>query len=126
MIAVLHLFTVSSLIVFIWWMPTCFKCSSVKFKTINSLCCVHTTQHKLCTVLMTLIHLKFSSYPSVMPSFFQVAALYKFDSNIFFFVMQQIATQEAVPYSRTSDNILDYAEIKSLMQVIILEYKYYF
>lgn len=40
--------------------------------------------------------------------------------------MQQIATQEAVPYSRTSDNILDYAEIKSLMQVIILEYKYYF
>lgn len=38
--------------------------------------------------------------------------------------MQQTAIQEAAPYSRTSDNILDDAEIKS--QDVILEYKYYF
>lgn len=29
-----------------------------------------------------------------------------------------------MPYSRTSDNILDDAEIKSPMQDIVLEYKY--
>lgn len=62
-----------------------------------------------------------------MPSFFQVAVLSKFDPNMFFFSVQRIATQEAAPYSRTSFyNILDDAEIKSLMQDIILEYKYYF
>lgn len=73
---------------------------------------------------MTLDHLQFSSYLSVMPSFFQVTVLYKFDSKVFFLSMQQIAIQEAVLYSRTSDNILDDAEIKSLMQDILLEYKY--
>lgn len=73
---------------------------------------------------MTLDHLQFSSYLSVMPSFFQVTVLYKFDSNVFFLSMQQIAIQEAVLYSRTSDNILDDTEIKSLMQDILLEYKY--
>lgn len=73
---------------------------------------------------MTLDHLQFSSYLSVMPSVFQMTVLYKFDSNVFFLCMQQIAIQEAVLYSRTSDNILDDAEIKSLMQDILLEYKY--
>lgn len=75
-------------------------------------------------MLMTLDHLQFSSYLSVMPSFFQVTVLCKFDSKVFFLSMQQIAIQEAVLYSRTSDNILDDAEIKSLMQDILLEYKY--
>lgn len=69
---------------------------------------------KLCTVLMTVVYLQFSSHHSVIPAFFQVAVLYKFDSTVFFLAVHEVAIQEAQPYSRTSADISDDAETKAL------------
>lgn len=72
---------------------------------------------KLCTVLMTVVYLQFSSHHSVIPAFFQVAVLYKFHSTVFFLAMQEVAIQEAELYSRTPVDIVDDAETKVLQSI---------
>lgn len=63
---------------------------------------------------MTVVYLQVSSHHSVIPAFFQVAVLYKFDSTVFFLAMQEVVIQEVETYSRTSTDILDDAETKVL------------
>lgn len=85
-------------------------------KTICNLCCVHTAMCKLLTVLMTVVYLQVSPHHSVIPAFFQVAALCKFVSTVFFLAMWEVAIQEAEPFSRTSNDILDDVKTKKQKQ----------
>lgn len=73
--------------------------------------------HKLRIVLMIVVYLQVPSHHSVIPEFFQVAVLYKFDSTVFFLAMQEVVIQEAETYSRTSTDILDDAETKVLKSI---------
>lgn len=66
---------------------------------------------------MTVVYLQFYSHHSVIPAFFQVVVLYKFDSTVFFLAVQEVVIQEAKTYSRTSADILDDAETKALRSI---------
>lgn len=72
--------------------------------------------HKLRIVLMIVVYLQVSHH-SVIPEFFHLAVLYKFDSTVFFLAMQEVVIQEAETYSRTSTDILDDAETKVLKSI---------